>query len=46
MNVYIAEQLTECLESNLTDYTLDNAPSKIVDHYNRMKEIGPAKCAA
>ncbi len=41
-NAYFAEQRTERLDT--TAYSLDDLLSKIVDHYNCMKQIGPTKC--
>jgi hypothetical protein len=42
-NASFAEQLTASLEQTPT-YSSDDILSKVVDHYNSMKAIGPAKC--
>ena len=42
-NLYFAEQLTELLEHSTTSYSLDDVLTKIVAHYNRTKQIGPAR---
>ncbi len=40
---YFAEQMIERIESSSIEYSLDDVLSKIVDHYDRMKRIGPVK---
>jgi hypothetical protein len=42
--MHILLQLTERLDT--IAYSLEDVLSKIVDHYNRMKQIGPTKCDA
>jgi hypothetical protein len=43
-NAYFAAQLQEQLERSSVEYSLDDVLSKIIEHHNRMKQIGPAKC--
>ena len=44
VNAYFAAQLQEQLERSSVEYSLDDVLSKIIEHHNRMKQIGPAKC--
>ncbi len=42
-NVSFAAQQMELLKGCSTAYSLDDILCKIVDHYNSIKQIGPAK---
>jgi len=42
-NLYFAVKMIERIESSTNAYSLDDVLSKIVDHYNRTKQIGPVK---
>ncbi len=42
-NLYFAEQMIERIELSTNSYSLDDVLTKIVDHYNRTKQIGPVK---
>ena len=42
-NLYFAEQMIERIELSTNAYSLDDVLTKIVDHYNRTKQIGPVK---
>ena len=44
VNVYFAAQQQELLEHSSAEHSLDDVLSKIIEHHNRMKQIGPAKC--
>ena len=44
VNVYFATQQQELIERSSAEYSLDNVLSKVIEHHNRMKQIGPAKC--
>ena len=44
VNAYFAAQLQDLVERSSVEYSLDDVLSKIIEHHNRMKQIGPAKC--
>ncbi len=44
VNAYFSAQQQEQLECCSAEYSLDDVLSKIIEHHNRMKQIGPAKC--
>jgi hypothetical protein len=44
VNIYFAAQLQELVEHSSVEYSLDDVLSKIIEHHNCMKPIGPAKC--
>ncbi len=42
-NLYFAEQMIKRIELSINAYSLDDALTKRVDHYNSTKQIGPVK---
>jgi hypothetical protein len=42
-NFYFATQMIEHIENSTTEYSLDDVLSKVFDHYNCTKQIGPVK---
>jgi hypothetical protein len=43
-NVPFSTQIQEHVERSSVEYSLDDVLSQIIEHHNRMKQIGQAKC--